>query len=244
MVIPTGLTDTEVITRVLQGEQGLFAPIGGITLSELCIHAGLYVLPTTARTLEEMAQDIFVKAYRSSPISGAHRNSAPGYIPSCTIPASVFSGKKDPSGADRSEKNTKLQVENRESGFKADIVEQKSKHAMLNQAIRLLSADDHQVISLFYKGEQSLEEIGRIMGLEPNTVKVKLHRARQRLKEKNGNSFQRRAEGISGGLNHHLKADRMNRQQQMEERLWDHIDGLRTTEERSLVEDTIAGNRE
>jgi RNA polymerase sigma-70 factor (ECF subfamily) len=29
-----------------------------------------------------------------------------------------------------------------------------------------------------------LEEIGVIMGMEPNTVKVKLHRARQRLKEK------------------------------------------------------------
>jgi hypothetical protein len=36
----------------------------------------------------------------------------------------------------------------------------------------------------------------------------------------------------------------MNRQQQMEERLWDHIDGLGTAEERSLVEDLIAGNRE
>ncbi len=36
----------------------------------------------------------------------------------------------------------------------------------------------------------------------------------------------------------------MNRQQQMEERLWDHIDGLGAAEERSLVEDLIAGNRE
>ena len=47
-----------------------------------------------------------------------------------------------------------------------------------------VSPDDSQILTLFYKGEQSLEEIGRIMGLEPNTVKVKLHRARNRLKEK------------------------------------------------------------
>jgi RNA polymerase sigma-70 factor (ECF subfamily) len=39
-------------------------------------------------------------------------------------------------------------------------------------------------IRLFYKGEQTLEEIARIMGKEPNTVKVQLHRARARLKEK------------------------------------------------------------
>ena len=44
--------------------------------------------------------------------------------------------------------------------------------------------DDSQILTLFYKGEQTLEEIGRIMGLDPNTVKVKLHRARNRLKEK------------------------------------------------------------
>lgn len=36
----------------------------------------------------------------------------------------------------------------------------------------------------------------------------------------------------------------MNKQQQMEERLWDHIDGLGTAEERALVDDLIAGNRE
>jgi RNA polymerase sigma-70 factor (ECF subfamily) len=55
---------------------------------------------------------------------------------------------------------------------------------MVNAAIQLLSPDDSQVLTLFYKGEQTLEEIGRIMGLDPNTVKVKLHRARNRLKEK------------------------------------------------------------
>ncbi len=55
---------------------------------------------------------------------------------------------------------------------------------MLNRAIAMLSPDDAQVISLFYKGDQSLEEIGKIMRLDANNVKVKLYRARQRLKDK------------------------------------------------------------
>ena len=55
---------------------------------------------------------------------------------------------------------------------------------MVNEAIRMLSPDDAQVITLFYKGEQSLEEIALVMGKEVNTVKVQLHRARGRLKEK------------------------------------------------------------
>jgi RNA polymerase sigma-70 factor (ECF subfamily) len=54
----------------------------------------------------------------------------------------------------------------------------------LNEAIEQLMPDDAAIITLFYKGEQSLEEIGQALGMEANTVKVKLFRARQRLKEK------------------------------------------------------------
>ena len=37
------------------------------------------------------------------------------------------------------------------------------------------------MITLFYLKENSLEEIAEIVGIETNTVKVKLHRARKRL---------------------------------------------------------------
>ncbi|MFL5747357.1 MAG: RNA polymerase sigma factor, partial [Niastella sp.] len=74
--------------------------------------------------------------------------------------------------------------DNQNSAFKANQVEQKSKVQVINEALRLLSIDDARIITLFYQAEQSLEEIGRILGVEPNTAKVKLHRARQRLKEK------------------------------------------------------------
>jgi RNA polymerase sigma factor (sigma-70 family) len=75
-------------------------------------------------------------------------------------------------------------AENKDSGFNANQVEQKSKLNMVNKAISLLSPDDAEVITLFYKAEQSLEEIAVILGLEANTAKVRLHRARTRLKEK------------------------------------------------------------
>jgi RNA polymerase sigma-70 factor, ECF subfamily len=48
----------------------------------------------------------------------------------------------------------------------------------------MLNPDDAEVITLFYKAEQSLDEIAGILGLEANTAKVRLHRARTRLKEK------------------------------------------------------------
>ncbi len=44
-----------------------------------------------------------------------------------------------------------------DSSFRANQVEQKSRITMVNQAIQLLSPDDAKVITLFYKGEQSLD---------------------------------------------------------------------------------------
>ena len=55
---------------------------------------------------------------------------------------------------------------------------------MVNKAIALLNSDDAEIITLFYKGEQTLEEIAQVLGIEANAVKVRLHRARRRLKEK------------------------------------------------------------
>lgn len=55
---------------------------------------------------------------------------------------------------------------------------------MVGNAISMLNPDDAEIITLFYKNEQSLDEIAQILGLEVNTAKVRLHRARTRLKEK------------------------------------------------------------
>ena len=178
----TGLTDTEIISRVLKGEQQVF--------SQLVERYRSYVFTMALRMVEsredaeEVSQDIFVKAYRSlADFRGDSKFSTWLYTivrTSCI----TFLRKKKPDTTSIDSEKTFLQVENRESGFKANLIEQKSRHAMVNEAIKMLSPDDAQVITLFYKGEQSLDEMGNILGLEPNTVKVKLHRARARLKEK------------------------------------------------------------
>lgn len=133
---------------------------------------------------EEISQDVFVKAYRSlADFRGDAKFSTWLYTivrTSCI----TFLRKKRLATTSLDNERTSIQVESRESGFTANVIEQKSKHAMVNAAIQMLSPDDTQILTLFYKGEQSLEEIGRVMRLDPNTIKVKLHRARNRLKEK------------------------------------------------------------
>ena len=82
------------------------------------------------------------------------------------------------------DEETMIQLESHSSEADSQSVEKKSRTFYVNKAIEMLLPDDATIITLFYQGEQSLEEIAKVMGMEANTVKVKLHRARHRLKEK------------------------------------------------------------
>jgi RNA polymerase sigma factor (sigma-70 family) len=49
--------------------------------------------------------------------------------------------------------------------------------------MRKLNDADRLAVNLFYLQEFSLEEIAEITSMQANTVKVRVHRARQRLAE-------------------------------------------------------------
>ncbi len=178
----TGLSDNEIISRVLQGEQNAYAALVNRYQN--------YVFTLTLRLIksredaEEVAQDVFVKAYRSlADFRGESKFSTWLYTITNTTSITFLRKKKLDIQSLDNEKVFEV-ADNLDSGFRTNMVEQKSKVNMVNRAIALLSPDDAEVITLFYKAEQSLEEIGRILGLETNTVKVRVHRARTRLKEK------------------------------------------------------------
>jgi len=176
------LSDTEIISIVLGGEHNAFA--------ELVKRYQNYVFTLALRfthnreDAEEVAQDIFVKAFRSlSDFRGAAKFST--WLYSIVYTTSVtFLRKKKLVTASIDDEGSFTQLENQDSGLRANLVEQKSNITQLNDAINKLSGDDAQLITLFYKAEQSLEEIGIVLGVDANTVKVRLHRARQRLREK------------------------------------------------------------
>ncbi|HYV54154.1 MAG TPA: RNA polymerase sigma factor, partial [Chitinophagaceae bacterium] len=133
---------------------------------------------------EEVSQDIFVKAYRSlADFKGTAKFSTWLYTIVNTT-CITFLRKKRLEVKSLDDERTFEVADNQDSGLRANQIEQKSRLNMVNQAIALLSPDDAEIITLFYKNEQSLEEISQILGVEANTAKVRLHRARTRLKEK------------------------------------------------------------
>jgi RNA polymerase sigma factor (sigma-70 family) len=178
----TGLNDKEIISNVLNGNHNAYG--------ELVSRYQGYVFTLTLRMVnsredaEEVAQDVFIKAYKYlSDFRGDSKFSTWLYTIVNTTCITFLRKKKLEIHSLDNEKVFEV-ADSQDSGFRANLVEQKSKLSMVNNAIGLLSPDDAQIITLFYKAEQSLEEIAAVLGLETNTAKVRLHRARTRLKEK------------------------------------------------------------
>ena len=176
------LSDNELIEQTLAGNQAAYADL--VKRHQRFVFTLAMRFAKVREDAEEIAQDCFIKAYRSlASFQGQSKFSTWLYSIVYTT-AMTFLRKKRVDTDSIDDDNTIIQLENRPSGYDVNNVENKSRSFYLNQAIDQLLPDDAAIITMFYKGEQSLEEIAQALGMEANTVKVKLFRARQRLKEK------------------------------------------------------------
>ena len=190
----TGLGDNEIISRVLKGEQNAYAEL--VNRYQAYVFTLVLRMIETSEDAEEVAQDVFVKAYRSlADFRGESKFSTWLYTIANTTSITFLRKKKLDVHSLDNEKVFEV-ADSKDSGFRANLVEQKSRVNMVNEAIAMLSPDDAEIITLYYKAEQNLEEISRILRLATNTVKVRLHRARTRLKEKMEKNFSEEVKNI------------------------------------------------
>ncbi|WP_233164554.1 RNA polymerase sigma factor [Pedobacter sp. ASV28] len=175
-------TDLDLINAVLLGNTAHYALL--VKRHQRFVFTLALRFAKNREDAEEIAQDCFVKAYKAL---GTFRQTSKFTTWLYTITyttAMTFLRKRKLDTSSINDEEHVLQLANEHTSFNADQVERKSTYKYLNEAIDMLLPDDAAIITLFYKGEQSLEEIGIALAMETNTVKVKLHRARQRLKEK------------------------------------------------------------
>src|SRR5215216_968535 len=178
----TGPADMDIIAQVVKGEQQAYSMLVERYQNYVFTIVLRYV--KTREDAEEVSQDVFVKAYRSlADFKGTAKFSTWLYTITTTTCITFLRKKKLEIHSLDNERVFEV-ADNVDSGMRANQIEQKSRVNMVNEAIKMLSPDDAQIITLFYKGEQTLDEIALVLGKEPNAVKVQLHRARGRLKEK------------------------------------------------------------
>jgi RNA polymerase sigma-70 factor (ECF subfamily) len=176
------LSDTGLIEQTLAGNQAAYTDL--VKRHQRFVFTLAMRFAKSREDAEEIAQDCFVKAYRSlASFQGQSKFSTWLYSIVYTT-AMTFLRKKRIATDSIDDEGTYIQIENQVSAYDVNNAEKRSRSFYVDKAIGQLLPDDAAIITLFYKGEQSLEEIALAMGMETNTVKVKLFRARQRLKEK------------------------------------------------------------
>jgi RNA polymerase sigma-70 factor (ECF subfamily) len=176
------LSDMELIQQTLAKNQSAYTDL--VKRHQRFVFTLAMRFAKNREDAEEIAQDCFVKAYRSlASFRGQSKFSTWLYSIVYTTAMTSLRKKRVETALIDDEKNHN-RVENQSMAYDINNAEIRSRSFYLNQAIEQLLPDDSAIITMFYQGGQSIGEIGQALGMEANTVKVKLFRARLRLKEK------------------------------------------------------------
>lgn len=165
--------DLQIIDRVLAGEQSVYA--------ELVNRYKNYAFTIAFRIVqnkveaEELAQDAFIKAYHH--LKGFQRESRFSTWLYRIVFNTAISHKRKLRPDFRSIE--KVVIAHGHEG--EDRLERHDKRKFLEAGLSRLNEADRLALTLFYLEEFSLDEIATITGMQANTAKVRIHRARQRL---------------------------------------------------------------
>ena len=180
-------SDDELINSVLAGNQQSFAALVERYQKYAFTLAMKFV--KNREEAEEIAQDCFVKTYKSLATFERKSKFSTWLYQIVYYTSMSAMRKKKMEKVSMDDEETFLQLESKESSFRADAVEKKSRAEFLQLAMNELQGDDAFMLTLFYQSEQSLEEIAKITGYEENNVKVKLHQRASSPARKAGTDF-------------------------------------------------------
>ncbi len=181
--------DITVIEKVLLGQQAAYAVL--VTRYQQYVFTLAMRYVNDRELAEELSQDVFLKAYKYlADFKGNSKFSTWLYTIVNTTCLSHLRKKKDETILLEEEKMVAISDSN--TTYKPlDRLEQKTQKQFIDDAMKHLPESEAQILTLFYQSEQSVDEIGIILGLTTSNVKVRLFRARQKLKEILENRFSR-----------------------------------------------------
>lgn len=165
--------DVPIIDKILAGEQSLYAELVNRYKSYAYTIALKIVLNRVEA--EEVAQDAFVKAYHH--LKSFHRESKFSTWLYRIVFNTAISYRRKNRPDFQSIESTGLSLGHEGE----DRLERSDKRRFLEAAMNRLNQADRTALTLFYLQEFSLEEIAEVTGMQANTAKVRIHRARQRL---------------------------------------------------------------
>lgn len=176
--------DVDLIQRVLDGDQDAFTAL--VNKYQKSVHALVWRKIGDFHTAEELTQDVFLKAYKR--LSTLKRpEQFPGWLYviatrhcfSWLRKKQVPTRSLDAMSTDELEEACYTQYEM----DRGETVAIEQRRELVKRLLKKLPESERTVVTLFYLAEMSGEEISQFLGVSPNTVRSRLHRARQRLEK-------------------------------------------------------------
>jgi RNA polymerase sigma factor (sigma-70 family) len=177
-------SDADLIQRVLDGDQDAFTAL--VNKYQKSVHALVWRKIGDFHIAEELTQDVFLKAYKR--LSTLKRpEQFPGWLYviatrhcfSWLRKKQVPTKSLDAMSMEELEEVCYAQYE-ADRGETAAIEQRRE---LVKRLLNKLPESERTVVTLYYLAEMSGAEISQFLGVSPNTVRSRLHRARQRLEK-------------------------------------------------------------
>ena len=178
------VNDVDLIQRVLDGDQDAFSTL--VNKYQKSVHALVWRKIGDFHIAEELTQDVFLKAYKR--LSTLKRPAQfPGwlYVIATRHCVSWLRKKQVPTRSLDAMSTDELE-EACYAQYEADRNETaaiEGRRELVKRLLKKLPESERTVVTLYYLAEMSGEEISQFLGVSPNTIRSRLHRARQRLEK-------------------------------------------------------------
>ncbi|RKU34167.1 hypothetical protein C6495_08420, partial [Candidatus Poribacteria bacterium] len=174
--------DVALIEAFLDGDEGAFTKL--VKKHQKSVHALAWRKVGDFHVAEEITQDVFVKVYHKlSTLKNPSQFS--GWLSVMTHRHCIAWHRENRVPMQSLEAMEPVELE--EHYYTEHLAAERRaavaarKREAVQQILRRLPESERTVVTLHYLGEMSCEEVGEYLGISPNTVKSRLHRARKRL---------------------------------------------------------------
>ena len=176
------INDTDLIQRTLEGDQAAFTAL--VNKYQKSVHALVWRKIGDFHTAEELTQDVFLKVYNNLSTL-KRRDHFPGwlYVIATRRCIAWLRQKQLPTKSLDAMSTAELE-EICYARYEADSGEAaavKHRRELVKRLLQKLPESERTVVTLYYLAEMTGEEISLFLGVSHNTVRSRLHRARQRL---------------------------------------------------------------
>ena len=171
------MEDSEIVERVLAGEKGLFAEL---VFRHKDMVYGMASRYSNAAEAEDLAQEVFLRAYRSlASFRGGAKFSTWLFRICRNLCLDWLKGKARRGSTIELEEESIID----QSPTAEDGCVDEDEKARINRAVARLKPAFREAVILHYRGELPVPEIARLTGLPERTIETRLYRARKALRK-------------------------------------------------------------